>query len=716
MKKIIAIFLTITSMFSFFILFNNEKIQQRNEMEKAEQNLKYRYNIIIPIKIDSKDTNETLKVLENILDKYNASIYYKRLSKEENEQKAYVYINDTEYLSNFELKSGRKLEKSDMNSTNFLSSREVEDSNEVGVLSTFCEENVFEIHTLKEMIEKGYSLSGECCISFGNSDSKNVNKFIEDLENELNIKGISIQDKSNGDINIKDNQWIIIAILYFITMMLVLYYLLKSYKKIGIEKLMGFSSLKIYLDRILTLAKMFVIISLITNIVMVLYKFRNINSYVKKFLIELACVNATEFIIFIIICSVPFIYIDKIQITNMLKNKKLTTEIMLFNFFVKVILICSLVMVVNQGINNFDRIRNVFTESFKQWEDVKDYVGIPSIINTNMEELSDQNYLKNQKELYKYFSEQGGILADFSEYSPGTREMRKSETNFDYERDNVTVNPNYLDKYPVYDVDGNRISISEDDSNYILLIPDKFKDNEKEILDLFNKWKEAGLCAKSAEQPNEIIWIKSNQKLFSMAIDINSGDGNNVTDPIIHVLTNNNANISNYDTILGITGLPFKIKVTDYENPGESIMPILKEYGYDKNVNKISSINEQVASESDTVMKTIQFLAMSIIVILICIVIVILQNIYNYFDKYSKKIAIKKLNGFKLRDKYKGYFYLIILSWAMVFIIHLVLKRVPLNINCYLVLSGVVVEILISLLVLVFIDKKKVSKVIKGEI
>ena len=70
MKKIIAIFLTITSMFSFFILFNNEKIQQRNEMEKAEQNLKYRYNIIIPIKIDSKDTNETLKVLENILDKY----------------------------------------------------------------------------------------------------------------------------------------------------------------------------------------------------------------------------------------------------------------------------------------------------------------------------------------------------------------------------------------------------------------------------------------------------------------------------------------------------------------------------------------------------------------------------------------------------------------------------------------------------------------------
>jgi isopropylmalate/homocitrate/citramalate synthase len=47
------------------------------------------------------------------------------------------------------------------------------------------------------------------------------------------------------------------------------------------------------------------------------------------------------------------------------------------------------------------------------------------------EEFSTDKYLKNQKELYKYFNEQGSLLANFDEYSPGTREMRIKETNYD---------------------------------------------------------------------------------------------------------------------------------------------------------------------------------------------------------------------------------------------------------------------------------------------
>ena len=48
--------------------------------------------------------------------------------------------------------------------------------------------------------------------------------------------------------------------------------------------------------------------------------------------------------------------------------------------------------------------------------------------------------------------------------------MRLSETKWDYERDNVIVNPNYLNRYPVYDLNGEQVYISEDDESYIVLI------------------------------------------------------------------------------------------------------------------------------------------------------------------------------------------------------------------------------------------------------
>ena len=60
-------------MFSFFILFNNEKREQQSNMEIAEKNLKYNIRIMIPTKIDSNNADDMLKGIKDTLDKYNAS-------------------------------------------------------------------------------------------------------------------------------------------------------------------------------------------------------------------------------------------------------------------------------------------------------------------------------------------------------------------------------------------------------------------------------------------------------------------------------------------------------------------------------------------------------------------------------------------------------------------------------------------------------------------
>ena len=160
MKKLIALLLTIASMFSFFIYYGDERREQQSYMEKAEENLKYSMKIIIPSKIDSKPDAESLSKMKKVLDKYNGSIYYKRLTKEAEVQSVYIYVNDNEYLSKFKIENGRTIDKNDMNTDNFLSTKNTGENNQVGIISTFCKENEFEIYTLNSLIKNKYSLSG----------------------------------------------------------------------------------------------------------------------------------------------------------------------------------------------------------------------------------------------------------------------------------------------------------------------------------------------------------------------------------------------------------------------------------------------------------------------------------------------------------------------------------------------------------------------------
>ena len=58
LKKIIYFLLIVISMFSFSILFNNQKLQVNSDMEKAEQSISNSYNIVIPSDIlNSKESD-----------------------------------------------------------------------------------------------------------------------------------------------------------------------------------------------------------------------------------------------------------------------------------------------------------------------------------------------------------------------------------------------------------------------------------------------------------------------------------------------------------------------------------------------------------------------------------------------------------------------------------------------------------------------------------
>lgn len=631
LKKIIYFLLIVISMFSFSILFNNQKLQVNSDMEKAEQSISNSYNIVIPSDILNSKESDIYNCIVEVLKKHNANIYYSKIGPNERIIK-FVYLTDLSYFNNFEITEGRSLNSDEIESNKFLNSENTGDENQIGRIATFDGKQLFEIRTLKSMLGGNYLLDGNCTVQLSNGD--NIDSFIKDLESSLNTTGIQNETKNTITPEYYYNQWIIPS-LYFIIILLILYSILKSYKKFGIQKMLGYSIKGIWIKEVLSLIISQAIITIVVDIAMSLFLFKEFNIYLLNFLKILFINNISQVGILFVISSIPFIYLNNITVINIIKNKIPIKDIIIFNSILKVILIILFFNLINQGIQNYNRIENTFTNRYKSWEDTKGYYILP-YINTKNGDMPIDKSAAMLTQLYFNVNEDGAIWANFSNYSPAQYKMNSEVTNYDYERDWVTVNPNYLKSNLIYDVNNQPIAISEDDADLVLLVPDKYKENEKDIINLWEKMKLG--YAENEMTRNEkikIIYTKSNQKIFSYESDVNPDDGNMVTDSIVRVITEKNGVDWDYDITIGFGGNPIKIKVDPSFDPEKYIIMKLQEVGLEKYVDKIVPANDGVAFESKSVYELLIFIIGGLIILTIAMVIIILQNVYCFFEQYK---------------------------------------------------------------------------------
>lgn len=328
-----------------------------------------------------------------------------------------------------------------------------------------------------------------------------------------------------------------------------------------------------------------------------------------------------------------------------------------------------------------------------------------------------KEFRQSQKQLYLYFNNKGAILADFDNYSPSERENRLKALSIGFKSDSVEVNPNYLKINPVYDVNGEKINIDESCSDYVLLVPEKYKPFETEIREYYQFIKNGRRLNKDSivvNQSIKIIWTKNGQKLFSYRIDINPAEGNKVKDPVIRVITEANGDITDYDRIIAYSGNPFKIKVDDASNPSASIRPQLEQCGLSGYIPSVSSVFDNVEAEVRDTVETLMVYLLFIFLLGGLIIIIIFQNIYNYFEQHSMRMAVQKFHGYKRKDRYNTYFKMVIVSWLIIATLLVMAYRK--NMLQVLVLSIVcmVFEIALSLSAFAFVERRKTVEVIKG--
>lgn len=248
MKKFISILLLTISMFSFFILYNDHKQSQIYNMKNVEHNLKNSYEVIIPSKITKLPTSRQEKVLLDASDGEDINFYFTRIITKNGKEKIikYIYTTNNDYMDKIQLEWGKKLDKTFMSSNYFLSTEDTGNKNQIGKIASFDGISM-EIRTLHNLLDDGLFLDGPCTVTV--PSGKNFNNFISVLKDILDVKFIN-SSKSQNIGQVTKNNYLQMSMLFFIVMLLILYDILKSYKKIAIEKLLGYSNVDIWKKRI----------------------------------------------------------------------------------------------------------------------------------------------------------------------------------------------------------------------------------------------------------------------------------------------------------------------------------------------------------------------------------------------------------------------------------------------------------------------------------
>lgn len=685
--------------------------------------------VILTDGLERLDGEMIYRIITTSLDQHNGSVIFQMVQEEEEYTlyTKYAYFTRDNFLEDLILDKGRVLGVSENGSDLYLSSLGELGNNKIGVISNYHDGKEFEFRTLAssnfdEIFHQSFSLQLE--------DMNMMDDFVA----ELRTVGIIIQE-TGGKSSLELKQYnvfsLFVVVAFILLILLIFYKLINSYKKISIEKMLGYNTLTIWKKRMIPIMICELIAIFVVSGIVYLFKQGTSSVLLMEFIFHCFYVYFIMMIVSVVVLSLPFIYIKKIKIINMLKNRRPTKEIIILNFCVKTGLVILFISLLVSQFSNLQLIKAKYHSAFHNWEKTMDYITIPSFGSPGYDLFSEDARAKS-KELYLVLNKKGGIYADFNNYLTPNYEMNKANLKQPYKYESIRINPNYLEELAILDENGDRIKINETETEIIYLVPEKYRDLEAEVYAYYNWLSNPSLQdthrSNSEENHKEdnaeedvlrelkdihIIWTKSKQKFFSYQLDINPTNGNQVMDPVVRVLTEYNGSIDEYNFVAGYMGEPFKIKVENIKDHNQEIVSLLEQH-YDLNkfsyrTNEIyKSINTQVRKAKDQ----IEWVSLMFVIMLVMVGVIIFHNISIYYEQNKLKLALQKFHGYKMRDKFMDYFVLLCSSWIIVFPISILMRRDIVMI--FFVLFLLLFEIVVSMLLFLIVEKRKVLSITKG--
>ncbi|MCR6513885.1 DUF1430 domain-containing protein [Clostridium sp. LY3-2] len=704
MKKLIKLLIIIISVLSFFIYLKEFESDEIFNIKNIENNLENSYDIMIPANLAELDREKQYEAFEKISKKTNSSIFFTRVDRDDDKEKIikYTYLNDDRYMEKIDLDSGVKLNKDSMNKDQILSTENSKYEKQLGIIKVLSDDDILQIKPLKIMLKDGMSFTGFVTISFENN--KDIDKKIKDICNIFDVEDLSYSKSET--IGKKDSiSFFYLGVLYFLIIIILIYNIINSYREFGIKKLLGYSDLDIWREELKSIVLVQVISNIATIIVLSKIFINRFNGSYIIFLKNMIFIYLIMLIITIIFVSIPYLYLKKIKINLVIKNMRNTKEILYFNTVIKIVLILGFTFIISNQLEKLNEVKKIYNGKYNSWEEANDYVTF-NLDSLDPTVFDSEEFKEGQDKLYKKLNKEGAIYAEFSIFNDLNSSLNKDSK---YYSKACYINPNYLNKHKIYDEFNNEIVVSERNKNWVILIPTQYKKDIKEIKEYFNNWK-------STYRDNnkiEIIWTKPSQEYFSYNINV-STEGNKVLDPVMFVGTEDGLFKGWNHYIFNADGNPLKAKVDKDKPLHKQFKDIIKSSGIDSSSLRVNYANEEVQFKINEYKNYFKNLVLGLISGVIIIFVIIIQSINNYFNQNKKLISVRSFHGYSNLEKFKEYFYFILKTYGFIALFMLII-RVNLKVGLTILITGITLEILIALVLLIIINKRHLLKVLKGD-
>ncbi|MDD4369471.1 MAG: DUF1430 domain-containing protein [Anaerostipes sp.] len=647
MKRICSIILICFLILQSAILsmdFSNQKIQEVSKINQSSGNQFY----LPTISETGSTSDDMMDALVKVSKQYNANVFRTTITQTP---------NGRTNLVNYFMVQG--------NSKCFDKWKEAESwngyyKNQLGV-------------KLKDMskITDAIPVGGTYYVELKNKDNFEVYKKalcneINQKNKKSNVSKISIKNMENEKdlitLPVMDKTIFVEASLFFVALFLLLflYYLYHSAKETAVLRIFGYGKRKAALFLQSYFYKLYLGVILIETLLMILLQKRQ--EYIL-FFIKYMGIGFLAF--FFITMLIGIGLVKGCRVRDELKGKDRTLIITMVNMGIKVLATVFLILFITGVFHQYGIIRSK-QKMYQGWDQSSQYGVFDSwcIGNDSSEEGDWETDITVRRDLYPKLNQMGAILINAESYKKQQVEDEQNQEWTGY--NDCKVNPNYLKKYALYDTKGQRISISEKESDWILLVPEKYKQEEKKIRkyyleDRASIKKDADIdyykiqpSKKVMEQKLKIVWMKNNQSIFSFHPEVNENQGNMVWDSIIQVVTEENSCLGDRDAILGNSDSdPLKIPIIkSSKDTYKSLLPILKKYQLDDNFVHLIQINEKARIKINELKMDLRIQVLMMVIAGAAVLCLTMQTSTILFERKRQDYAIKRLFGWKRKQVY----------------------------------------------------------------
>lgn len=491
--------------------------------------------------------------------------------------------------------------------------------------------------------------------------SKNAAQFAEDM-------GFKYTINDGGVINYYTIIIIgLVVLLVSIYFMSYIFYVIKKSDDVAVRRMCGWSELDIdfslYLKKQIPMQLEGIIIALLFSI---LYVFvYNGGKQVGEVICRLGRSYFCILFPVIFMLFILFYISKKMDTRKVLQKGRPEKAIHILNYILKCMVTFVIVGLCTYILSNINLGHKFYAEKQKI-EKTKNYavLGLDAVYayTDDLQKLSEVSM--KCKDLFTMEEKKGGIL---SYYTDG--DLNGKNTLF--------INKNYLEENEVYDTNGNRVTINNDNCAVKILIPKKYISQEQEIKLYTENWmlqqKEAEMIyetyTKNYKKTNlenvtiEYIYVKNDQKYFTYGVTEMYADN-----PIIFAVNENSVSKDTFLTYF-VTQSYFA-KMNYNENMIEEAKKDIELCGLDQEMQSVEKLVSLFSYKRNSLNNALRYIAIAFIIFVWMVVLLNYMLCQTYLQRYRLVHSVQKLHGYNFQARHFNFLLQNLLSYIPALIIY----------------------------------------------